>query len=61
VSTTTATQHKAVDLRSEYEPPALVEIGSVYDLTLNGCFLDKKWGGSDGLQFMGINIPVSSC
>ena len=44
-----------------YESPKLFEIGGVYELTLSGCFHDKKWGGSDGLQFMGINIPVSSC
>ena len=49
---------------AQYEPPALVEIGSVHDLTLAGrdrCFWGKKWGGTDGLEFMGINIPVSSC
>jgi hypothetical protein len=45
----------------EYEPPKLFEIGGVYELTLSGCFLDKKWGGSDGLHFMGIAVPVSSC
>jgi hypothetical protein len=44
-----------------YEPPKLHEIGGVYELTLSGCFLDKKWGGSDGLHFMGIAVPVSSC
>jgi hypothetical protein len=47
-----------------YEAPALVEIGSVHELTLSGrgrCFWGKKWGGSDGLEWMGINIPVSSC
>jgi hypothetical protein len=44
-----------------YEPPTLTEIGAVYDLTLSGCFLDKKWGGSDGIKWLGINIPVSSC
>jgi hypothetical protein len=46
---------------TEYEAPRLVEIGGVYELTLNGCFFDKKWGGSDGLKFGPITIPVSSC
>jgi hypothetical protein len=45
----------------EYEAPKLVEIGGVYELTLRGCFMDKKWGGSDGLSFGPITIPVSSC
>jgi hypothetical protein len=44
-----------------YEAPVLVELGPVHELTMSGCFWDKKWGGSDGLQWMGINIPVSSC
>jgi hypothetical protein len=47
-----------------YEAPALVELGSVHEITLSGgrrCWWGKNWGGSDGLQFMGINIPVSSC
>ena len=44
-----------------YEAPRLVEIGGVYELTLTGCFFDKKWGGSDGMSFGPINIPVSSC
>lgn len=49
---------------SAYEPPVLHEIGSVYELTLARgprCFWGKKWGGSDGLEFMGITVPVSSC
>ena len=46
---------------NRYEPPALVELGSVAALTLSGCFMDKKWGGSDGFHFMGISVPVSSC
>ena len=44
-----------------YEAPRLVEIGGVHELTLNGCFFDKKWGGSDGMSFGPIAIPVSSC
>jgi hypothetical protein len=47
--------------KKEYEAPKLIEIGGVYELTLNGCFMDKKWGGSDGLKFGPITIPVSSC
>lgn len=48
---------------AEYEPPQLRELGLVCDLTLTGgrCWWGKKWGGTDGLEFMGINIPVSSC
>jgi hypothetical protein len=49
------------EVREGYEPPKLFEIGGVYELTLSGCFLDKKWGGSDGLHFMGMPVPVSSC
>jgi hypothetical protein len=45
---------------AQYDPPTLTELGNVHDLTL-GCFWGKKWGGTDGLQWMGINIPVSSC
>ena len=45
----------------EYEAPKLIEIGGVYELTLDGCFMDKKWGGTDGLNFGPITIPVSSC
>lgn len=44
-----------------YAPPALTIIGSVHTLTLNGCWWGKKWGGVDGLEFMNIQIPVSSC
>jgi hypothetical protein len=46
---------------NRYEPPVLMELGSVAELTLSGCFMDKKWGGSDGFHFMGISVPVSSC
>jgi hypothetical protein len=47
-----------------YEAPSLVEIGAVHEITLGRgqrCFWGKKWGGSDGLEFMGIAVPVSSC
>lgn len=49
---------------STYEAPRLTEIGSVHSLTLNHndrCFWGKKWGGVDGIEFMNITIPVSSC
>jgi hypothetical protein len=58
---TTDRPNHPTPLGTEYEAPKLVEIGGVYELTLNGCFFDKKWGGSDGLHFGPINIPVSSC
>ena len=46
-----------------YEAPALTVVGSVHSLTLNGgrCWWGKKWGGVDGIEFMNIQIPVSSC
>ena len=46
---------------SAYEPPALIEIGSIAQLTLNGCYWGKELGGTDGWTFMGINVPVSNC
>jgi hypothetical protein len=39
-----------------YEPPAISVLGSVAELTQD--IFDKRWGGSDGWQFMGINVPV---
>lgn len=47
-----------------YEPPALFELGSVSELTLNGlsgCYWNKQLGGSDGFTFMGITAPISNC
>jgi hypothetical protein len=47
-----------------YEPPTLVDLGAVHDVTLGlrgRCFWGKKWGGTDGLEFMGMSVPVSSC
>jgi len=44
-----------------YEAPALVELGSIAERTLHGCFLGKEWGGTDGWTFMGINVPISNC
>ena len=46
-----------------YEPPVVTVVGSVHSLTLTGgrCWWGKKWGGVDGIEFMNISIPVSSC
>ena len=38
-----------------YQPPAIRALGSVAELTQN---FDKRWGGSDGWVFVGINVPV---
>ena len=46
---------------SPYESPTLIELGSVAERTLHGCFLGKEWGGTDGWTFMGINVPISNC
>lgn len=50
-------------LAGEYEPPALYELGAVYDQTLglDGCYWGKQFGGSDGFTFMGISVPISNC
>jgi hypothetical protein len=45
------------DRELQYEPPALRSLGTVAALT-QGFFDDKNWGGTDGLKFAGINIPV---
>jgi hypothetical protein len=47
-----------------YEAPAIYDIGTVADQTLNGlngCYWGKEFGGSDGFTFMGINVPISNC
>ena len=45
-----------------YEPPRLVELGTVHELTLTGgCYWGKQFGGSDGWTFMGISVPISNC
>jgi len=38
-----------------YEAPTLRALGSVAELTQH---FDKRWGGSDGWVFVGINVPV---
>jgi hypothetical protein len=40
----------------KYEPPAVVTLGSLHDLTL----CDKLWGTSDGNTFMGSPIACAS-
>jgi hypothetical protein len=42
-----------------YEPPKLLVVGQVADLTL-GDIIDKKFGGSDGMTFLGIPITNAS-
>lgn len=47
-----------------YEPPELVDLGDVFELTLtslSGCYWNKQLGGSDGFTFMGIAVPISNC
>jgi hypothetical protein len=52
----------AVEPAVSYEPPVLVEIGSVAELTLTGgCYFNKQLGGSDGFTWMGISVPISNC
>ena len=61
---TSAIEQTLSPITEDYEPPALTVLGAVHELTLHGgdkCLWGKQWGGSDGLQWMGINIPVSSC
>jgi hypothetical protein len=59
---TDAEQASAPATRSgAYTPPSLTVVGSVHALTLHRCWWGKKWGGVDGLEFMNIQIPVSSC
>lgn len=47
--------------KAVYEAPRLTQLGSFHVETLHGCLLGKQWGGFDGIQFDGINIPVSNC
>lgn len=62
---TKITSSEAGSTPDAYEAPALIEVGGVYELTLTGghggCWHDKKWGGSDGVKFLNIQIPISSC
>jgi hypothetical protein len=48
----------------EYEPPALVRLGTVHELTLTfsgKCWWGKEFGGHDGYYFLGVPVPISSC
>jgi len=42
-----------------YESPALVELGTLQELTLCST-MDKKYGSSDGWTFMGQAITCNS-
>lgn len=44
-----------------YEPPMLVSLGTVSELTQTGCYWNKQFGGTDGWTFMGISVPISNC
>ena len=57
----TSTTAASRDLELVYEPPALIEFGSVVERTLHGCYWGKQFGGSDGFTFMGISVPISNC
>lgn len=46
---------------SPYESPAIVELGTIAETTLHGCWWNKQFGGSDGFTFMGISVPISNC
>jgi hypothetical protein len=48
-----------VERTGTYESPALVELGTLQELTLVDC-IDKKWGSSDGLTMMGSPITCNS-
>ena len=44
-----------------YSPPSVTVLGTLHELTLNKCFFGKEFGGSDGFEFMGIDVPISNC
>ena len=48
-----------VERTGTYESPALVELGTLQELTLADC-VDKTLGPSDGHTFMGITISCGS-
>ena len=43
-----------------YRPPALVELGTLHDLTLDTRYCDKSFGGSDGFTFQQVPIHCTS-
>ena len=49
-------QHRGVFMVG-YEKPTVVRLGSLAELTLTD-WSSKAWGGSDGIVFMGINVPI---
>lgn len=53
--------HTVIAPPRAYEAPSLVVLGTVHELTLWGCFWDKKLGGTDGFTWMGIAVPISNC
>ena len=44
-----------------YQRPTVERLGSLAEITLSGCFQNKALGGSDGVVFMGIDVPISNC
>jgi hypothetical protein len=48
-----------VERTGTYESPALVELGTLQELTLADC-VDKNFGPSDGHTLMGVSIACSS-
>ena len=48
-----------VERTGTYESPALVELGTLQELTLADC-VDKNFGPSDGHTLMGAPISCSS-
>lgn len=46
---------KRPEVKREYEAPAVVELGSLHELTLITC-TNKNLGSSDGLTF--LNQPI---
>ncbi len=44
----------------QYEPPVLVRLGSVHELTLGAPFCDKMYGSSDGYTMGGSPITCTS-
>jgi hypothetical protein len=44
-----------------YDPPVLIEIGTVAELTLGRCWFGKQVGGSDGFSLAGQPISISNC
>jgi hypothetical protein len=49
-----------VERTGTYESPALVELGTLQELTLSCPSMDKKLGSSDGWTFMGQPVTCNS-